>query len=214
MNLQPYEKASEELIRQNNLPKKGLKAAGQFAGAALGSAALSRIAPLLSSFIPEDLAIKGLSKINPTLGKFVKNAINSGSSFDEVKSFIQEKVTPNNQEQENKTEQPKESRNIIEQYSPELYQFISSQVASGRNPIEAAAIAQNDKKFKPIIDKLSKDHKTPWSSIIESIYGNGQSANPQQQSQSFQQPQQGTGQATQALMQALQAAKQARQRRT
>jgi len=97
----------------------------------------------------------------------------------------------------------KDNRNIIEQYAPELHQFIDEQIKNGRSPLEAAGIAKVQPKFANAINKLVKDHKTPWASIIESIYGTGERALPEQsenrmQTQPQNQPSQG-GQGQQAL---------------
>lgn len=114
----------------------------------------------------------------------------------------QDTTQPEMQEQLTQPPTPpsKEGRNIIQQYSPELHQFIEEQVKNGRNPIEAGAIAQNDKRFSSIINKLSKDHKTPWSNILQTVYGQGelQSLQPEQNQQ--QQLQQKPGQGQAALM--------------
>ncbi len=202
--MQPYQEAAREIGRQGEIPlniAKNVATIGSTAATAyLGGNVLNRVIPFLSKYIPQDLAIKGLNKIDPRYGKFIQKALSSGKSFDEVKDFIGSKI-------EESGEKPKENRNIIEQYSPELHQFISEHVKTGRKPIEAGALAQNDKRFSQIINKLSKDHNTPWSNILESVYGGqGQSQNPMQQSKSSsasgQQSQQ-PGQGQQALMQML-----------
>lgn len=200
--MQPYQEASQEIRRQGELPLKAAKTVGAVAGAAastyLGGGLINRVLPFLSKYIPEDLAIKGLNKIDPRYGKFIQKAMQAGKSFDEVKEFIGEKIEGSSQEP------AKENRNIIQQYSPELHQFIDQQIKQGRRPIEAGAIAQNDKRFKDVISKLSKDHKTPWSSILESVYGDSQQTQPQEQMQQTQQ-QPSSGQGKQQLIQAMQA---------
>jgi hypothetical protein len=187
--MNPYEKTAQEMKRQAQGPKRFAQTAlsiGSTLGVASFAPVLAKAAPFLSQYIPENLAIKGLSKISPKMGKFVSDALNSGYDFGEVKNFIGDQI------KESQTEQPKEKRNIIEQYSPELHSFIDQEIKKGRNPIEAGALAQNDKRFSEIIKKLSKDHKTPWSNILQGIYGNGQTAQPQQQaSQQPGQSQQG-----------------------
>lgn len=197
--MQPYQKASEEIRRQGEFPANAIKTAGSLAVRAIptigGGLALGKVLPFLSKYIPEDLAIKGLSKIDPRFGKFIKMAMSNGKSFDEAKEFIREKA-------EGSQEQSKENRNIIEQYSPELHQFILGEIQNGRKPIEAAALAQNDKRFSNVIKKLEKDHKTNWSNIIQSTYGVGETAQPQQMQQQPSSQQIGPGQ--QALMQVLQ----------
>jgi hypothetical protein len=173
--MQPYQQASEEIKRQGNRPAQIAKTVGSAASAAAslysGGNILGKVLPMLSQYLPEDLAIKGLNKIDPRFGKFIQKALSNGQSFDEVRDFIGEKA------EEQKT---LDNRNIIEQVSPELFQFLKDQIGKGRQPIEAGAIAQHDKKFADIIKKLMKDHKTNWSDIIQSIFGNGQTAQPQQ----------------------------------
>lgn len=198
--MNPYERTAQEMKRQSEGPKRFAKSAlgtGSAVGAAAFAPMLSRIAPFLSEFIPEELAIKGLSKISPRIGKFVGEALDGGFDFSEVKNFLGEQVN------DSRSQEPaKQEKNIIEQESPELFSFLDQEIRSGRNPIEAAAIAQNDKRFKSAIDKLMKAYKTPWSSIIESIFGSGQVAQPSQSQQQQQGQQQGQG--SQALMSILQ----------
>jgi hypothetical protein len=188
--MQPYQEASEEISRQANAPLNIAKNVGGLASAGatayFGGAAINRVLPFLSKYIPEELAIKGLNKIDPRFGKFINKAMAAGQTFDEVKDLIGSKI----EEGAEQSMPAKESRNIIEMYSPELHQFIQEQIQSGRSPLEAGALATLDKKggkgFKGIIDKIVKDNKAPWAAILQTIYGQGQMA--QQQSQ--QQPQQ------------------------
>lgn len=237
--MRPDEQAAfSEIERSQNRDKnikKGIKTAVGIGSAALGlgaakagSTIYSKIAPFLSEYIPVDLAMKGINKINPALGSFLQKGMKQGLNVKDGLNFIKENMQP---KQEEKKESTKEKRNIIEQYSPELNQFINEEVGKGRTPIEAAALAQNDKRFKDVIGKLTKDHKTPWSNIIEGIFGKGQATQPQQQgflmpqpeiphsssaeqdmSRQQQQPQQGQqpGQGQQALMAILQKLQQSR----
>jgi len=188
--MQPYQEASEEIRRAGdrpaNLIKKGASLGLHAASAYAGGATASKILPFLSNYIPQSLAIKGLSKIDSRWGKFITAALDEGYDFDEVKDFIKKKAEGKKEEPQ---EQPKENRNIIEQYSPELHQFIDQEVRKGRPLIQAGAVAQNNPKFAQVIDKLQKDHKTPWSNILQSIYGGALQDQGQQQ-----QPQQGGGQ--------------------
>jgi hypothetical protein len=167
--MQPYHEATKEIRRQGELPLKAAKTIGNVGATAatayLGGGVINRVLPFLSQYIPQDLVKKGLSKIDPRYGKFIDKALAGGQSIDEIKDFIGEKI------KESPEGKPKEERNIIQQYSPELHEFIDQEVKKGRKPVEAGAIAQQDKRFSKIIDKLSKDHKTPWSNILESIYG-------------------------------------------
>lgn len=225
----PYEKTAAAMKSQSEGPKKFAKAAvglgtaaASVAGAASFAPVLARAAPFLSQYIPEDLAIKGLSKISPNLGKFVKDSLGGGFDFNEVKDFIGEQIN------QSKEEPAKENRSILEQYSPELHAFIKEKIAKGVSPIQAATEAMNNKKFMNVIKKITQDHKAPWSSIVESVFGSGgkssgmagstildavrgfsQEGQPQQQQPQQQmqqgQPQQSDPQIKQKLLQTMQA---------
>lgn len=175
--------------------KTGAKIAGTAAtfGAAASTGLGARILPFLSEYIPTDLALKGISKVSPGLGDFLKKGMSKGLSLKDGLDFIKNQINSGKSEGQN----AKDSRNIIEQYSPELHQFIDQEIKNGRPAIQAAAIAQNDKKFTGVINKLTKDHKTPWSNIVEGIYGGQGQAPPQGQAPQQKQSQQ-QGQAEQA----------------
>lgn len=203
--MQPYQKSSEEVRRQGELPLKLAKTAGSIASTGLGvvglgSAGINRVLPLLNKYIPEDLAIKGLNKIDSRYGKFIQKALSAGKTIDEVKDFISEKA------QEGKKP---EERNMIQQYSPELNQFILDQLKNGRSVLEAGALAEMGGKFKKQIASMVKDHKAPWSSILQSIFSednlakNDQEAQMDQQSKEGQQGKNQSGSGQQALMQML-----------
>jgi len=205
MVLRPDEIANQSDISRDENFRSNVKS-GLKTGAAIGIGAAgglgSRILPFLSSYVPMDLAMKGINKVAPQVGAFLKKGQSMGldlkSGLDYLKTQIKE---------------PEEERNIIQKESPELHQFLDQHIKSGRNPIEAGALAQIDEKFKSVIKKLEKSHNTRWSSIIESIFGGGQTAQPQQaqqQRQPFQgpginqQPQAGPGeQALKAIVQKI-----------
>jgi hypothetical protein len=202
--MQPYQEESTAIKKQGELPFTAAKTASYLApaigaGAVAGSQLLKRVAPFLSSYLPENLAIKGLSKLDPRLGKFIQTAQANGQTWGEIKDFIGSKF-----QQEEKVQPAKEKRNIIEMESPELHQFIEQNLKGGRKLLESGALAQNDKKFSNIVKKLEKQHKTPWSQILQSVYGMGEQAQSQQQiQQPSAQPQQ-VGPGAQALLQAVQ----------
>jgi len=230
-NLRPDEQAliseNERSRSTNKLVKKGVNTAigAGTAAAGFGTGIASRILPFLNEFIPADLAMKGINKISPQLGSFLKKGMEKGLDLNEGLNFIKDNING----KENKKEPAKQSKNIIEQESPELHQFIDQEIRKGRKPIEAAALAQNDKRFSGAIQKLMKAHKTPWSSIIESIFGKGNMGLPQQQSsteeamnppgsQLSKDPQaaqtgQQQGNGANAIMQAIQMAAESRKRR-
>ncbi len=216
--MQPYQEASR--VRQEH-EKSPFKAAGQAAGLAAGSlpyaaggAIFQRALPFLSKYIPEDLAVKGLSKIDPRFGKFINKAMGDGKPFEEVKDFIQEKVDEGLQ-----NVHAKEKRNIIEQYDPELHTYIQMKLKEGMSILQAGQKALGHGRFKKAVDKITKDHKTPWTAILRSVYGIGEQKkqeDPQQQEPQQAPPQQQQGQSgpmQQSIMDAIERATAARARR-
>ena len=214
---------------------------------------ITRILPLLNKLLPKNLAVKGLSKIDPRIGKFIANATSAGYAADEALDYLRNQFEPNEnqnlrpdqiasqkrlnqsdelkglagtalktglgvagigaipqvignlfqgQEQEQPTAQ--EQQNIIEQYSPALKQFIDQQIQNGQSPLAAGAIAQQQGKFRNEIEKMTRDHKTTFANIIESIYGQGdQALQGQQQAQQQGQSQGGVDPQLMQIMQGI-----------
>ncbi len=225
--LRPDEMATESEIRKSKNRseefKTGLTAIAGLGTSSIGHKAVSKILPFLSEYIPEDLAFKGINKVVPGLGSFLKNGLKQGLSLKSGLDYLKNEFKNESQQQP-----AKESRNIIQQYSPELFQYIQERIQKGIDPISAGATAQNISKFSNIIKKISKDHKADWSSILQTVFGNQEN---QQQSSSKQAPQQEIfydtqenqqqrqqqgqqqGQGSQVLMEALQLAAESRKRR-
>ncbi len=206
-SLSEIERAKKRNSMMKNAGNLALAAGGAAVGGAsgilpkIGSKIGQKILPFLSEFIPEDLAIKGINKIAPQVGSLLKKGQKMGLDIEGGLDYLKKQIT-------NKEESAKEERNIIEQYSPELHQFIDQRIKGGEQPLQAAAAATTQKQFGDVIKKMMKDHKTPWANIIESVYGNGQTAQSQQQQpqemqQEMQQAQQ-PGAGSQKLMQMLQ----------
>lgn len=103
MTFQPYQSATEEMKRQSEMParilKQGLSVAG-LASVAAGSPLVAKILPFLSRFIPQATAIKGLSKIEPRIGKFINSAMKMGMPYEEARDFIKQKLQPEVEESE------------------------------------------------------------------------------------------------------------------
>jgi len=96
--LQPYQMAEQETINQGAAPVEGALNIAGFATAAplLGSAGkniLKKVLPFLNEHIPEALALKGISKTNPKLGKFIKVAEKNGKAPKEIKQFLTDKFS-------------------------------------------------------------------------------------------------------------------------
>ena len=194
--LRPDEQAMRSQIAQNeefnHNVSKGVKSAAGLGLAAASGPAASRILPLLSSYVPTDLAMKGLSKVSPKLHDFLKRGMSYGLNVEDGIQYLREKF-----EQPEKEEPAKQNKNIIEKYSPELHQFITDQMQAGHSPLQAGALAMMERKgqksFKSVIDKMVADHKVPFQAILETAYGQEQKAQPEQQQQQQTQPQGGEG---------------------
>lgn len=171
MTYNPYRSASEEIQRQEGDPlnylQKGLSISAAVGGLGGLGALSSKILPLLNSRIPESIAVKGINKINPSLGRFVESATNFGYDFEEVRNFLRNKAA----EQQDEKVEPKQNRNIIQQYSPDLHEFILTEIKKGRSPLEAGALASLSDAFKSVINKLTKDYSSPFSALLETVYG-------------------------------------------
>jgi alkylated DNA nucleotide flippase Atl1 len=200
MVLRPDEEANLKEIERDKRFRSTLShagAAGIGLATGLGASSLgTRLLPFLSEHIPLNLAMKGINKISPKLGKFLKDGQSMGLNVKEGLDFIKDKIGS------------KEQRNIIEQYSPELHNFLKQEIGQGRAPIEAAALAtlpKSGRDFTKAIKQLEKDHKTSFQQIVQSIFGTAQQSQqqmPQQMQpeapQQAQTAQQGAGPGQQA----------------
>lgn len=168
--LRPDESEAAEDIKRSkefdNSFKSGAKTAKSIAilgtGGALGGIS-SKILPFLSKYIPKELAIKGISKISPEIGSLIKRGLDQGLDVESGLDFIKSQIG-------NKGN-PKEKRNIIEQYDPELHIYIDQNLKKGMPLLEAGNQAMKHGRFKKAIEKMTKDHKAPWSTILETVFG-------------------------------------------
>lgn len=213
MVLRSDEQANESEIERDKRFRgnigKGIATAASLGTAAVAGPLAAKVLPFLNKYIPAGLAVKGINKVSPKLGSFLKKGQEMGLDVESGLNFLKEKLGGNKP-----SEPAKESRNVIEQYSPELHQTILGEIQKGRSPLEAGALASMDKtgrkSFKSIIEKLEKDHKSPLSAIIQTVYGGSKQVQPQQQeAQQPGQAQQG-GQGQAALMAILQKLQQSR----
>jgi hypothetical protein len=172
----------ERSRKRDEMLKKGVKTGAALATGTIGASAglASKIGPFLNSYVPLDLAMKGINKVAPRIGEFLKKGQSLGLDVKEGLDFVKNSI----ESSESQGQKAKETRNVIEQYSPELHSFIANEVKKGRTPAQAAAALQVSKehgKYKEIIKKIEKDHKTDWLSILESIYGGAQQNQPQEE---------------------------------
>lgn len=225
--MQPYQQASQALREGEEEPfrfAKNLALTAVGAGVAkAGSHVLSKMIPAVSALInqhvPENLSSKGLEKIDPRFKKFISGALDQGYSYDDVRNFLGEKVQKS---QEKPQAESKGSKNLIEQYDPELHIYMNEKIKKGESPVQAATQALKHERFNKAVKKLTKEHKTNWLDIVNAVYGAGTTKqNTQQQTvqqQPMQQPQQpvqqqaaqGPGPGQAALMEMLQKLQQSR----
>lgn len=218
--MQPYQKATEAIRSTEEYPVKLAKSLGLNAvGAGIAGGAtkagyqavnslLPKIGALINQHVPEAISMKGLSKIDPRFSKFIQGALDEGYSYEDLRGFLGEKISKS-ETQSN----PKDNKNVIQQYSPELHEFILGEIQQGRSPLEAGALASLDRKgknFKKIISQIEKDYKAPFSAILETAYGGQSKAQPAAAQESSQKPAGQSGQGQAALMAILQKIQQAR----
>jgi hypothetical protein len=165
MALEADRERNEERSRKLN---KGIKTAVGIGTSLAGGGLASKIAPFLNTLIPEDLAMKGISKISPKIGHFLEKGKQLGLNVKEGFDYLKSQIKPK-----------KDNFELISGYEPELTQFINDQIGKGINPKLAASSAKQDKKFTSIIKKIEKDTKKTFEELIEEMFGG----------QSFQLPQ-------------------------
>ena len=186
MSLRPDEEAEQSEIERDQKLRgyrdKGLSLAGNIGSTAVaggiavaGGKLASRILPLLNEYVPTELALKGINKISPKLGSFLRKGLDSGLDARDGLNFIKDHLSKGAEqpEQAQAAQQPSQG-NIIAQYDDELNAFMENEIAKGRAPLEAGAIARTKDKFRKSIEKMEKDHKSNWSRIIESTFGEGE----------------------------------------
>ncbi len=202
--MQPYQAASEEINRQAQAPLKTLKKAGSLIA---GGAIAGRIIPFLSKHIPGELMRKGISKIEPRLGKFIEGALNNGYDLDDVRSFIGDKFSPKQEEnpQEQSQENPviKQAKDFETNY-PDIVQALTSHINNGRSPQEAAAILKQSTPLSKKIKKIEKDTGKNFVDFIVEMMGGNQSSQMQQPQQMQAQGTPGTPQPQQQAPQQMQ----------
>jgi hypothetical protein len=188
--MQPYQEASEEINRQAKAPLRALKTAGSLIG---GATIAGRIVPFLSKHIPGELMRKGISKIEPRLGKFIEGALNNGYDLDNVRSFISDKFSPKEEKQQSEQNQEnpivKQAKDFETNY-PDIIQALTGHINNGRSPQEAAAILKTSTPFSQKIKKIEKETGKNFVDFILEMMGGNQSSQMQQPQQMQQQDQQ------------------------
>jgi len=217
--MQPYQKASKAMQTQGISPIKAagtaIGAASTLAGGGVASKILQKAIPLLSSFIPMEQAISGLSKIDPRLGSFISTAMENGKPFEEVRDFLSDKMDKAIPKQSDDREK------INKKWFPYLESRVKKWIDQGLSPAQAAVKAKSSESNKGMIKSIEDDYKKDFVDVVEEIFGSGKMALPEQEAQQIApesqaalqspiQQQQAPGQGQQALMGILQKIAQAR----
>lgn len=161
--MQPYQEATEEVRRQSELPLKLAKKAGSLAATAgsgfIGGGLLSRVLPLLSKYIPEEITVKGLSKIDPRFGKFFNKAVKAGKTIDEAKEVIKEKISPKEEKRQEAlkgfNEKIKNS-GLAQQETQRFQQQYGQQEQPQQQQSKAALQGSGDEALLAALDKILK----------------------------------------------------------
>lgn len=72
--------------------KSGIGTAAALGGTAFGAGIASRIMPFLSKYIPADLAMKGINKVAPQIGNYLKKGMEKGLNLQDGLNFIKENL--------------------------------------------------------------------------------------------------------------------------
>ena len=200
--MQPYQEASQEARRRNLSPQNAMNA---------GLDLTSKMMPLLSQYVPPLLALKGLSSLNSGMGKFISAATKAGQQPDQIVDFIRQKASPSNErtqseEEENPDNRPtsQDQQNIIQRLAPSVYQEMVQLINKGMNPMQAATKLKNGYGvFANSIKQIENETKADWLSIVESIFGKGNMAQPSEQQGQTQQGGSDWGQIMQMAQQFL-----------
>ena len=191
----PDELATQSNIERDERLRGNLKKIPTLALGAGASYLGAKVAPFLSQYVPLDLAMKGIDKVAPQIGNFLRKGQKMGLDLEEGLNFVKDKLKP-----AESSETAKEHRNIIQKYSPELHEFISQKVKGGMRPGTIALSllkGKGNEKFRNIIGKIVKDYSTDFVSLVESLYGSESMGAPQSQAalqpEQAQQPQQPMG---------------------
>lgn len=88
----PDEIYSEEKIRSaresDSRLRQGASAIAGIATAAGATGIASRVMPFLSKYIPSDLALKGINKVAPNIGKYLKKGMEKGLNIQDGLDFV------------------------------------------------------------------------------------------------------------------------------
>lgn len=192
--MQPHQKAAESLRSGEEYPLHLFKQAGLTAigggAAAVGSKAVNKLIPaigsLINSYIPENLSIKGLSKIDPRFGKFIEGAMKEGYSYDDIRSFLGDKIEKTQEIEKIQSDPLK----FFETNYPNIAGALARTMQNGQSPEAAAAILKSSTPFSKDIKKIEKESGKNFVDYVLELFGNRGQETQQQQMQQPEENQQ------------------------
>jgi hypothetical protein len=194
--LRPDELSSLSQIERNkrkdSLIKKGASAVVGTGATLLGAGLASKVMPFLNEFVPLELALKGINKVAPQIGQFLKKGQSMGLNVQQGLQFLKNNLQPNQQ-----TQQANPLQEFETNY-PDIAQALNGYIQQGQSPDAAAAILKSSTPFGKKIQDLEKSVGKNFIDYVLELFGN-----PQQQIS--QQPQQAAPQAQQQMQQPHQA---------
>lgn len=132
----PYQETSEHLRKKDketsDFVKKGVKTAANIGFSVATGTLLSRAIPLLNKYVPVDLAIKGLSKLDKRFGKFFKGMQDMGSSAEDSINFVREKLQTNKEESLSKFKEHQKKKGMKEELTDQFNQYYSPEAVENR----------------------------------------------------------------------------------
>jgi hypothetical protein len=115
--MRPDEKTAQTMQNREHEWNKTIKKTGSNAlklGASLiGGGIAARILPFLSEFISPEIALKGITKVNPKIGDFLNRGMNQGLSLTEGLKYLKRQLSGEGEYaggQEEEIEQPQQAQ--------------------------------------------------------------------------------------------------------
>jgi hypothetical protein len=197
--LRPDELSSLSQIERNkrkdSLIKKGAGAVVGAGATLLGAGLASKVMPFLNEFVPVELALKGINKVSPQIGQFLKKGQSMGLNVQQGLQFLKNNLQPN------QSNQPAQQANPLQEFEtnyPDIAQALNGYIQQGQSPDAAAAILKSSTPFGKKIKDLEKNVGKNFIDYVLELFGNPQQQVSQQLQQSapqaqpqMQQPQQG-----------------------
>lgn len=190
--LRPDELSANSQIRRNieqsQMAKKGIKTAIGIGTSIAGAGLASKALPFLNELIPADLALKGINKVAPEIGKFLKKGQSMGLNLKEGLDFLRNNLQPKKEEQQQENPVVKQAKDFETNY-PDIIQALMGYINNGRSPQEAATILKQLTPFNQKIKKIEKDNGKNFVDFIVEMMGGNQSSQMQQPRQNSAQGQ-------------------------